>query len=42
MSRSNRMQAAAQRFIDQKQFAGIEWQVNASGADAKPSKIVSS
>lgn len=31
MSRSNRMQAAAQRFIDQKQFAGIEWQVNVAG-----------
>ena len=31
MSRSNRMQTAAQHFIDQKQFAGIEWQVNVAG-----------
>ena len=31
MSRSNRMQAAAQHFIDRKEFAGIEWQVNVAG-----------
>lgn len=32
MSRSNRMQIAAQKYIDRQQFAGIEWQVNVAGA----------
>jgi hypothetical protein len=50
MSRQDRLQTAAQRYIDREQFSGIEWRVEAGGlaltrgqvgvADACPVRIV--